>query len=73
MTAVTMQVGPTSIDPNCTLQGCFTGSMSAAAARKVKKHLKLCNLFHLPVINFVDEPGFMIGPTAEKEATIRYG
>ena len=51
----------------------MAGSMSAAAARKVKKHLELCNLFHLPIVNFVDEPGFMIGPTAEKEATIRYG
>ncbi|MEM6534639.1 MAG: carboxyl transferase domain-containing protein, partial [Pseudomonadota bacterium] len=28
---------------------------------------------HLPIVSFVDEPGFMIGSKAEKEATIRHG
>jgi acetyl-CoA carboxylase carboxyltransferase component len=27
----------------------------------------------LPIVSFVDEPGFMIGPDAEKSATIRHG
>jgi acetyl-CoA carboxylase carboxyltransferase component len=27
----------------------------------------------LPIVSFVDEPGFMIGPDAEKAATIRHG
>ena len=29
--------------------------------------------FGLPIVSFVDEPGFMIGPDAEKSATIRHG
>ena len=35
--------------------------------------LELCDAFHLPVLSFVDEPGFMIGTEAERAATIRYG
>src|SRR5258705_12896160 len=47
--------------------------MPAAAARKVRRFVELCDTFHLPVIAFVDEPGFMIGSRAEREATIRFG
>ena len=36
-------------------------------------HHELCDTFHLPLVNFVDEPGFMIGPEAEANGTIRYG
>ena len=35
--------------------------------------MELCDTFHLPVINFLDEPGFMIGPDSEQAACIRYG
>ncbi len=51
----------------------YAGSMTAAAAQKVKRFIELCDTFHLPIVNFVDEPGFMIGLEAEKAATIRYG
>jgi acetyl-CoA carboxylase carboxyltransferase component len=30
-------------------------------------------MFHLPIISFVDEPGFMIGLEAEAAGTIRHG
>ena len=33
----------------------------------------MCDNFHLPIVNFVDQPGFMIGPDAERAGTIRYG
>jgi len=33
----------------------------------------MCDTFHLPVANFVDNPGFMIGVEAEKQGTIRAG
>ena len=49
------------------------GSWSADAARKVERFVKLANTFRLPVVHFVDNPGFMIGLEAEKAATIRYG
>jgi acetyl-CoA carboxylase carboxyltransferase component len=33
----------------------------------------MCDQFHLPVVNFVDVPGFVIGTEAEKAGTIRRG
>jgi len=49
------------------------GSMTADGARKVRRFVDLCETFHLPVVAFVDEPGFMIGREAERDATIRFG
>ena len=49
------------------------GAMTADGARKVRRFVELCDAFHLPIVSFVDEPGFMIGPGAEAAATIRYG
>lgn len=51
----------------------LAGSMTADGARKAERFIRLCETFHLPMIAFVDEPGFMIGSKAEKEATIRHG
>lgn len=51
----------------------YAGAMSAAGAQKVRRYIELADTFHLPIVNFVDEPGFMIGPKAEAEGTIRYG
>jgi len=49
------------------------GAMTAAGARKVRRFAELCDAFHLPVVSFVDEPGFMIGAEAERVGTIRHG
>jgi acetyl-CoA carboxylase carboxyltransferase component len=49
------------------------GSMTAAGARKVRRFVETCDLFHLPIVSLVDEPGFAIGPEAEQAATIRFG
>lgn len=51
----------------------YAGAMTASAAQKMRRMIELCDTFHLPLVNFIDEPGFMIGPDAEKAATIRYG
>ena len=51
----------------------LAGAMTAQAAQKMRRLIELCDTFHLPVLNFVDEPGFMIGPEAERDGTIRYG
>ncbi|MFK7914700.1 MAG: acyl-CoA carboxylase subunit beta [Pseudomonadales bacterium] len=51
----------------------YAGAMTAQAAQKYRRFVELCDTFHLPVINFVDQPGFMIGPEAERDGTIRYG
>jgi acetyl-CoA carboxylase carboxyltransferase component len=47
--------------------------MTAAAAQKMRRFVDFCNSFHLPIISFVDEPGFMIGPDSEAAGTIRHG
>ena len=51
----------------------YAGAMTAEAAQKLRRHVELCDTFHLPIVSFVDEPGFLIGPDAERAATIRYG
>jgi len=51
----------------------YAGAMTAEAAQKYRRFVELADTFHLPVVNFVDQPGFMIGPEAERAGTIRYG
>ena len=51
----------------------YAGAMTAEAAQKYRRFVETCDSFHLPVVNFVDQPGFMIGPEAERAGTIRYG
>lgn len=49
------------------------GALDAKAARKQTHFIDLCDTFHIPLIFFVDLPGFMIGPQAEEAATLREG
>ena len=51
----------------------YAGAMTADAAQKVRRFVDLCDTFHLPIVAFVDEPGFMIGSASERAGTIRYG
>ena len=51
----------------------YAGAMTAEGSQKAKRLMELCDMFHLPIVNFLDEPGFMIGPDAEKAGSIRYG
>lgn len=51
----------------------YAGAMTADGARKVRRFIEFCETFHLPIVAFVDEPGFMIGPDSEKAGTIRPG
>lgn len=49
------------------------GSMDVAAGNKVIRFLQLCNTFHLPMVYFADEPGFMVGVEAQKQGIVRAG
>jgi acetyl-CoA carboxylase carboxyltransferase component len=49
------------------------GAMDADAAQKLEKFVDLCDTFHLPVVNFADQPGFMIGLAAESAGTLKQG
>jgi acetyl-CoA carboxylase carboxyltransferase component len=50
-----------------------SGSMTADGAAKIRRFVELCDLFHIPIVSLVDEPGFAIGTEAEKAGTIRAG
>ena len=49
------------------------GALDWAGARKVEHFLELCDLFLIPIVFFVDVPGFMVGAQAEARGTIRQG
>ncbi|MEM9262472.1 MAG: carboxyl transferase domain-containing protein [Pseudomonadota bacterium] len=49
------------------------GSWTADGSEKAQRFVELADKFRLPVVHFVDNPGFMIGLDAEKAATIRRG
>jgi acetyl-CoA carboxylase carboxyltransferase component/biotin carboxyl carrier protein len=49
------------------------GALTAAGCEKLIRHLDLCDLFHIPVLNLVDNPGFAVGIEHEMAATIRKG
>jgi acetyl-CoA carboxylase carboxyltransferase component len=47
------------------------GAMSRTAAEKIEKFVDLCDTFHIPIVNFTDQPGVMPGLEAEKSGTFR--
>ena len=49
------------------------GSTDVAAGEKAIRLLNLCDTFHLPLVSFVDEPGFMVGLQAQRNGIIRAG
>ncbi len=51
----------------------YGGGWTADASNKVIRFIDIAETFHLPVVNLVDNPGFLIGQEAEKQATIRHG
>ncbi len=51
----------------------YGGSWTADAAQKATRFVELAETFHLPVVHFVDNPGFLIGRAAEQAGTIRHG
>lgn len=48
------------------------GAIDAEAADKAARFMQLCDAFDLPILSFCDTPGFMVGPEAEKTATVRH-
>lgn len=51
----------------------YGGGWTADTARKVTRFVDLASIFHLPLVNLVDVPGFVIGLESEKAGTIRFG
>jgi acetyl-CoA carboxylase carboxyltransferase component len=51
----------------------YGGGLTADASDKLARFCDFADAFHLPVVNFVDQPGFVIGVEAERAGTIRRG
>ncbi|MET0206838.1 MAG: carboxyl transferase domain-containing protein [Thermoleophilaceae bacterium] len=51
----------------------YGGGVTGDAADKTARFVDVFDQFHLPVVNFVDVPGFVIGSAAERAGTIRRG
>ena len=48
------------------------GAIDADAADKAARFMQLCNAHGLPLVSFVDTPGFMVGPEMEARAQVRH-
>ena len=51
----------------------YGGGWTTNSCKKIIKIMDLAQVFHFPVLNFIDNPGFIIGKNAEKDGTIKYG
>ena len=51
----------------------YGGAWTSDASRKAIRLVDLAQTFHLPVVHFVDIPGFLIGKDAEASGIMRYG
>ncbi len=48
------------------------GAIDAAGADKAARFMASCDAFGLPLLFLADTPGFMVGPEAERTATVRH-
>jgi acetyl-CoA carboxylase carboxyltransferase component len=48
------------------------GAVDADGADKASRFMKLCDAYGLPLVSLCDTPGFMVGPDAERTATVRH-
>ncbi|TNC25159.1 acyl-CoA carboxylase subunit beta [Amycolatopsis alkalitolerans] len=49
------------------------GALTAQSAEKLIRFVDMADSFHIPIINFVDQPGTMVGTTAEAAGAVRKG
>lgn len=48
------------------------GAIDSDGADKAARFMQLCDAFGLPLISLCDTPGFMVGPDAERSASVRH-
>jgi acetyl-CoA carboxylase carboxyltransferase component len=51
----------------------YGGGLTGEASEKLARFADVCDAFRLPVVNLVDQPGFVIGTEAERAGTMRRG
>lgn len=49
------------------------GVLDINASNKASRFIRFCNAFNIPVVNFVDVPGFLPGVEQEHDGIIRHG
>jgi acetyl-CoA carboxylase carboxyltransferase component len=49
------------------------GALDALGSQKITRMLKFLDVFNIPLVQFVDIPGYAIGTVAERTATMRHG
>jgi acetyl-CoA carboxylase carboxyltransferase component len=49
------------------------GATDVAAGSKAARLVQLCDTFHLPLVDFADEPGLMVGVESERQGIERAG
>jgi acetyl-CoA carboxylase carboxyltransferase component len=59
------------ISNNC--ESSTGGALDPSGSQKITRMLKFCDVFNLPVVQFVDIPGYAIGTAAERQATMKWG
>lgn len=52
--------------------GHLGGAIDAVGGDKAARFMQLCEAFGLPMVSLCDTPGFMVGPEAEQQATVRH-
>jgi acetyl-CoA carboxylase carboxyltransferase component len=51
----------------------LAGALDIDASDKGARHIRFCNAFNIPIVNFVDVPGFLPGVNQEHGGIIRHG
>jgi acetyl-CoA carboxylase carboxyltransferase component len=51
----------------------YGGATDVAGGQKLNRLLQLCDTFHLPFVDFADEPGLMVGIESERQGIERAG
>ena len=48
------------------------GAVDVDAADKASRFVEMCDAYELPLVSFIDNPGYMVGPQAEREGMARH-
>jgi acetyl-CoA carboxylase carboxyltransferase component len=48
------------------------GAIDPTAADKLSRFVELCNAYELPMVSFIDNPGYMVGPKSEQAGIARH-
>jgi acetyl-CoA carboxylase carboxyltransferase component len=48
------------------------GAIDSEAADKLSRFVEICDAYEFPMVSFIDNPGFMVGPEAERAGIARH-